>query len=95
MPAPPLENGRSAAFIADADGTRIRQLPIETTDLVDFEGLRWSPDGTRLSFMSSGRIGGTTMRWQRSSNWIGSRRHTIRPDSTLPSNRTSSIKPAI
>jgi Tol biopolymer transport system component len=56
-------NDRSAAFIAAADGTNVRQLPIETAGLVDFEGLRWSPDGSRLSFMSDGRLGGTTG-WQ-------------------------------
>lgn len=59
-----LGDGTSAAFIADADGTNVRRLPIDTTDLVDFEGLSWTPDGTRLSFMSAGSLGGTTMRWQ-------------------------------
>ena len=34
-----LEDGTAGAFIADADGTNIRQLPIESVDLVDFEGL--------------------------------------------------------
>lgn len=56
-------NDRSAAFIAAADGTNVRQLPIETAGLADFEGLRWSPDGSHLSFMSDGRLGGTTG-WQ-------------------------------
>jgi Tol biopolymer transport system component len=41
------------AFIADADGTNVRQLAIPTSELTDLEGLGWSPDGTRLSFMSS------------------------------------------
>ena len=59
-----LEDGTSAAFIADADGTKVRRLPIDTTNLVDFEGLSWTPDGTRLSFMSAGSLAGTTMRWQ-------------------------------
>ena len=59
-----LETGDSAAYIAGADGANVRQLPIPTSDLVDLEGLRWSPDGARLSFMSAGVIGGTAMRWQ-------------------------------
>jgi Tol biopolymer transport system component len=59
-----LDDGKSGAFIAQADGTNVRQLPIETTDLVDFEGLSWSPDGTRLSFMSAGVLAGTGMNWQ-------------------------------
>lgn len=58
-----LGDGTSAAFIADADGTNVRRLPIESSALTDFEGLRWSPDGTHLSFMSDGRLGGTTG-WQ-------------------------------
>lgn len=59
-----LDDGTSGAFIAEADGTNVRRLPIETTDLVDFEGLSWTPDGTRLSFMSAGSVAGTTMNWQ-------------------------------
>ena len=59
-----LDDGTSGAFIADADGTNVRQLPIDTTDLVDFEGLGWTPDGTRLSFMSAGVLAGTGMNWQ-------------------------------
>ena len=59
-----LGDGTSGAFIADADGMNVRRLPIDTTDLVDFEGLSWTPDGTRLSFMSAGSLGGTTMNWQ-------------------------------
>ncbi len=59
-----LDDGTSGAFIAGADGTNVRRLPIETTDLVDFEGLSWTPDGTRLSFMSAGSLAGTTMNWQ-------------------------------
>ena len=59
-----LDDGTAGAFIADADGTNVRQLPIDTTDLVDFEGLSWTPDGTRLSFMSAGVLAGTGMNWQ-------------------------------
>jgi Tol biopolymer transport system component len=59
-----LGDGTSGAFIGDADGTNVRRLPIETTDLVDFEGLSWTPDGTRLSFMSAGSLAGTGMSWQ-------------------------------
>ena len=58
-----LATGRSAAFIADADGTNIRQLDIESTQDVDFENLGWSPDGKHLSFMSDGSLGGVTG-WQ-------------------------------
>jgi Tol biopolymer transport system component len=58
-----LDDGKSAAFIADADGTNVRQLPIETSQLTDFEGLAWSPDGAHLSFMSDGRLGGAAG-WQ-------------------------------
>ena len=58
-----LGDGTVAAFIADANGTNVRRLPIEATQPTDFEGLRWSPDGTQLSFMSDGRLGGTTG-WQ-------------------------------
>ena len=59
-----LDDGKSGAFIADADGTNVRQLPIDTTDMIDFEGLSWTPDGTRLSFMSAGVLAGTGMNWQ-------------------------------
>ena len=52
----------SGAFIADADGTNVRRLPMETAARTDFEGLAWSPDGTRLSFMSDGKDAG--MGWQ-------------------------------
>jgi Tol biopolymer transport system component len=58
-----LGDGTSAAFIADLDGTNVRRLPIETSNLVDFEGLTWTPDGKRLSFLSDGLLGGTTG-WQ-------------------------------
>ena len=56
---------RSAAYVANADGSGIRRLDIDghKTSIVDFEGLAWSPDGTRLSFMSDGELGGTTG-WQ-------------------------------
>ena len=53
-------NGRSAAFIADADGTNVRRLPIETSGELDLEGMNWSPDGTHLGFMSGSREDG----WQ-------------------------------
>lgn len=59
-----LGDGTSGAFVADAAGTNVRRLPIETSALVDFEGLAWSPDGNHLSFMSAGRLAGTTLRWQ-------------------------------
>lgn len=59
-----LEDGTSGAFIAEADGTNPSRLPIDTTDLVDFEGLSWTPDGTRLSFMSAGVLAGTGLNWQ-------------------------------
>jgi hypothetical protein len=52
--------GSSAAFVANADGTNVRQLPIEPSGGLDFEGMSWSPDGTRLGFMSGWREGG----WQ-------------------------------
>jgi Tol biopolymer transport system component len=58
-----LGDGNPAAFIADGDGSNVRRLPMETSSLTDFEGLAWSPDGTQLSFMSDGRLGGTTG-WQ-------------------------------
>ena len=58
-----LDDGSAGAFIADADGTNMRQLPIDSVDPVDFEGLGWSPDGRHLSFMSNGSLGGTTG-WQ-------------------------------
>lgn len=57
-----LGDETSAAFIADADGTNVRRLPIEATQLTDFEGLSWSPDGAHLSFMSDGKAAG--MGWQ-------------------------------
>ena len=57
-----LDEVTSGAFIADADGTNVRRLPIETTSRTDFEGLSWSPDGARLSFMSEGTDAG--MGWQ-------------------------------
>ena len=58
-----LGDGTSAAFIADEDGSNVRRLPMETVSLTDFEGLTWSPDGTHLSFMSDGSLGGVTG-WQ-------------------------------
>jgi Tol biopolymer transport system component len=58
-----LGDGTSAVFIADADGTNGRRLPIAGSDTVDFEGLGWSPDGKHLGFMSDGSLGGTTG-WQ-------------------------------
>jgi Tol biopolymer transport system component len=57
-----LGEGTSGAFIADADGTNARRLPMETAAQTDFEGLAWSPDGTRISFMSDGKDAG--MGWQ-------------------------------
>ena len=57
-------DGNSAAFIAKADGSDVRQLPMESSDLLDFEGLGWSPDGKHLGFMSSGLLSGNSMRWQ-------------------------------
>jgi Tol biopolymer transport system component len=55
----------AAAFVANADGSNVRRLDIQAhpTSGVDFEGLRWSPDGTHLGFMSGGELGGTTG-WQ-------------------------------
>ena len=55
----------AAAYVANADGSGVRRLDIDAhpTSIVDFEGLRWSPDGTRLGFMSDGELGGTTG-WQ-------------------------------
>lgn len=52
-----LPTGTAGLFIADADGTNVRQLPIEAVDFVDFEGLGWSPDGNHISYMSAG-VGG-------------------------------------
>ena len=49
-----LAAGTSSAFIADADGTNVRRLAIDTTQDVDLENLGWSPDGAHLSFMSDG-----------------------------------------
>jgi Tol biopolymer transport system component len=40
--------GRLAPFIADADGTSVRRLPIDL-EIAPYD-LEWSPDGTRLSF---------------------------------------------
>jgi Tol biopolymer transport system component len=59
-----LDDGKAGIFIADADGTNIRQLPIESVDMVDFENLSWSPDGKHLSFMSAGEVLGTKLHWQ-------------------------------
>jgi Tol biopolymer transport system component len=50
----------SGAFVADADGSNVRRLPIDSSTGLDFEGLTWSPDGTHLAFMSGGREAG----WQ-------------------------------
>jgi Tol biopolymer transport system component len=58
-----LGDGMSAAFIADGDGSNVRRLPMETVSPTDFEGLAWSPDGTHLSFMSDGSLGGVSG-WQ-------------------------------
>ena len=58
-----VDDGTAGAFIADGDGTNVRQLPIDATGLADFEGLSWSPDGKHLSFMSDGSLGGTSG-WQ-------------------------------
>jgi Tol biopolymer transport system component len=41
-------DGGGAAFIADADATNVRRLPLEDVD--PDGGLAWSPDGTQLSF---------------------------------------------
>ena len=49
-----LDDGTAGTFIANADGTDIRQLDIEATQGVDFENLGWSPNGKHLSFMSAG-----------------------------------------
>ena len=58
-----LGDGTSGAFMADDDGSNVRRLPIETVSPTDLEGLAWSPDGTHLSFMSDGSLGGVTG-WQ-------------------------------
>jgi len=58
-----LEDGTAGAFIADADGTNVRQLQIDSNGPVDFEGLAWSPNGEHLSFMSGGELSGLTG-WQ-------------------------------
>ena len=58
-----LDDGTAGAFIANADGSNVRQLPIESVGLGEFEGLAWSPDGKHLSFMSDGSLGGITG-WQ-------------------------------
>jgi Tol biopolymer transport system component len=59
-----LGDGTSAAFVADADGSNVRRLPMETSSPTDFEGLGWSPDGAHLSFMSDGKLGGAAGGWQ-------------------------------
>jgi Tol biopolymer transport system component len=83
-----LATGTSAAFIADADGTNIRQLDIESRQDVDFENLGWSPDGKHLSFMSDGSLGGVTG-WQiniadidPAGNLTGLHRLKLDPDSS-------------
>jgi len=83
-----LDDGTAGAFIADADGTNIRQLDIESTQNVDFENLGWSPDGKHLSFMSDGSLGGVTG-WQiniadidPAGNLTGLHRLKLDPDSS-------------
>jgi len=76
-------DGKSAAFIADADGTNVRKLPIETSGELDLEGLNWSPDGTHLGFMSGSREAG----WQ-----IGIA--DIDPDGALTAVRPLKFDPA-
>ena len=80
-----LADGRGAAFIADADGSNVRRLPMETSSQTDFEGLAWSPDGAHLSFMSDGRLGGAPG-WQ-----IGVA--DIDPDGVLTSHRRLRFDP--
>ncbi len=50
----------AAVYLADPDGTDIQRLdlPGSKASFVDFEGLAWSPDGTRLSFMNDAVEGG-------------------------------------
>lgn len=55
-------DGTAAVFIADADGSNLRRLPIESSGGLDFEGLGWSPDGTHLGFMSGARDAGWQIR---------------------------------
>jgi Tol biopolymer transport system component len=58
-----LDDGSVAAFVADADGSGVHQLEIQPArpELLDFEGLAWSPDGKHLGYMSdTGRLTG----WQ-------------------------------
>ena len=44
-----IDHGIRAAFMADGDGTNVRRLP---TAVQPEDGLSWSPDGTRLAFLS-------------------------------------------
>ena len=76
-----LDDGTAGASIAEADGTNVRHLPIEFVDLVDFEGLSWSPDGKHLSFMSDGSLGGVTG-WQINIADIAADRHADRTTSS-------------
>jgi len=52
---------RYTAFIADADGTNIRNLPVGVGGVKRGAGLEWSPDGKHLSFLSSGADRGTVI----------------------------------
>jgi Tol biopolymer transport system component len=54
----------AAAYLAQPDGSNVRRLdlPASKTSVVDFEGLAWSPDGSRISYMSDGAKAG--MGWQ-------------------------------
>jgi Tol biopolymer transport system component len=49
-----LEDGTARAFIADADGMNVRELPMVGVGIVDFENLGWSPNGEHLIYMSAG-----------------------------------------
>jgi Tol biopolymer transport system component len=55
----------SAVYLADADGSNIRRLDLigSTTSVDDFAGLQWSPDGTRLMYMTQS-VGIDDLGWQ-------------------------------
>lgn len=48
------KDGTSAVFLADADGSNVRRLDLLDATTADgsYGDLRWSPDGTRLTYMS-------------------------------------------